>query len=100
MANPPIHVGTEITATLDLPPDVSGPAQLLIAHPSGFDATSVAPGASGSVSLTPTSRGILKVLVDMNSPQDWGALAIAPTGPIESVVGDRVESYVVLRGTP
>jgi hypothetical protein len=98
MPNAPIQVRRKVTATLDLSPDASGPAQLMIAHPSGVDAVSVAPGASGTVGLTPTSRGILKVLVDMSGEADAGTLVVAPPGPSGPVTGDRVESYVVVRG--
>lgn len=98
MANPPIYVRRKVTATLELANDASGPAQLMIAHPSGVDATSVAPGTSDSVSLTPTSRGILKVLVDMKGQTDSGTLTVTPPGPDGPVTGDQVESYVVLRG--
>ena len=97
MANPSLRVRRKVTATLELASDASGSAQLMIAHPSGVDATSVAPGASDSVSLTPTARGILKVLVDMNSPEDSGLLVVAPAGPDGAVTGDQVESYVVVR---
>jgi hypothetical protein len=98
MANAPIRVRRKITATLDVANDASGPAQLMIAHPSGVDAVSVAPGASGTVGLTPTSRGILKVLVDMNDQTDTGTLVVTPPGPNGPVTGDQVESYVVVRG--
>lgn len=98
MANKPIQVRRKVTATLELSIDASGPAQLMIAHPSGVDAASVAPGASASVGLTPTSRGILKVLVDMHGQEDTGTLVVTPPGPDGAVTGDQVESYVVVRG--
>lgn len=98
MANPPLQVRRKVTAKLELDLEASGPAQLMIAHPSGVDAVSVAPGVSGTVGLTPTSRGILKVLVDMNGPEDGGVLSVAPSGPSGRVTGDQVESYVVIRG--
>ena len=100
MANPPIQVRRKVTATLDLALDASGPAQVMIAHPSGVDATSIAPGTSGTVGLTPTARGILKVLVDMSGPEDTGMLEVTPAGPSGPIQGDHVESYVVIRGAP
>ncbi len=98
MANVPIQVRRKVTATLHLALDASGPAQLMIAHPSGVDAASVAPGATASVGLTPTARGILKVLVDMSGPEDRGTLEVTPAGPAGPITGDHVESYVVIRG--
>jgi hypothetical protein len=98
VANPPIQVRRKVTATLDLASDAIGAAQLMIAHPSGVDATSIAPGASGTVGLTPTARGILKVLVDMSGPDDSGTLTVTPVGPSGPIQGDHVESYVVIRG--
>ena len=97
MSNQPLRVRRKVTATLELSRDASGPAQLMIAHPSGVDAVSVAPGASGTVGLTPTARGILKILVDMNGPEDSGTLVVTPAGPDGAVTGDQVESYVVVR---
>jgi hypothetical protein len=98
LANPLIRVRRKVTATLGLDLEASGPAQLMIAHPSGVDAVSVAPGTSGTVGLTPTSRGILKVLVDMGGAEDSGTLVVSPPGPSGPIVGDRVETYVVVRG--
>jgi hypothetical protein len=100
VANPPVQVRRKVTATLELALDASGPAQLMIAHPSGVDATSIAPGATGTVGLTPTARGILKVLVDMSGPDDAGTLTVTPAGPSGPIEGDHVESYVVIRGAP
>ena len=53
-----VHSGTTTTATLELSPDASGPALLLIGHaPSSGAAQSaeaaVAPGATVSVGITP-----------------------------------------------
>jgi hypothetical protein len=93
--NAPIPIGTEVTASLDLSVDASGPAQLMIAHPSGHDAASIAPGGSGSVRLTPRSAGVLRIFVDMQRADDRGMLTITPSGPSAAVVGDRSEGYRV-----
>ena len=95
MSNPTIPSGTTVTATLTLDDDASGPALLIIAHPSDSDSTGVAPGSSGSVSITPVGFGILRVHVDMKEQSDSGQLTVEPGGVRKRVTGDHNEGFVV-----
>jgi len=94
--------GTETTATLQVDADASGPALLMIGHaPSGgaaqSEAASVAPGATGSVSITPVGFGILRVHVGMHGQTDRGVLTVHPPGPEDAPLqGDTNQGYVVV----
>lgn len=98
---PFIESGTPTTATLRLSVEASGTARLLIGHASAHgpksDFTDVAPGGTGSVTITPVGFGILRVHVDMGEEDDEGIFTVTPAGPTdESITGDTNRRYTVV----
>ncbi|NIM51301.1 MAG: hypothetical protein GTO22_18960 [Gemmatimonadales bacterium] len=60
-----------------------------------MDSTTVAPGGTGSVSITPDSQGLLRVLVDVHRESDEGRLEVKPVTAAEDIQGDTTWTYAV-----
>jgi hypothetical protein len=101
-AMPIVESGTPTTATLQVAGDASGTARLLIGSASAEGTKSdfdvIAPGTSGSVTITPVGFGIMRVHVDMGEEGDRGVLTVDPPGPHnESIQGDTNRRYTVVQ---
>jgi len=95
-----VPVGTQVTASLRLSDDAKGSAFLSIAWSAGGstgsqDSTTITPGGFGTVSVTPTNPGLLRVFVDMNRETDRGTLGVDPPTPPEPIRGDTTWTYSV-----
>jgi len=94
-----IRVGTAVEARLTLDATASATALLFIGFGSSAggrsDSVAVAPGGSGTVRVTATERGILRVLVDLSADSDAGRLLVRPATPEEAIRGDTAWGYVV-----
>ena len=94
--------GTTTTATLQLAPEAAGPALLLVGHApengsAQSDSASVAPGATGSVEITPVGFGMMRVHVEMEERSDEGRLTVHPPGPTnEAIQGNTNYPYPVV----
>lgn len=98
-----LKIGKPVEVTFRSDYSNSGTAHLLVAHGrAGQDTISdsvlIAPGASASVSLTPSGKGLLKIVLDVASPTESGMLEVVigkkPATP-EAVKGDVVWTYSV-----
>ena len=95
-----IAIGTPVTARLELDANAAGSAVLTLAWSGGgttggHDECSAAPGGSCIAKVTPSMKGLLRVVVDMNSEGDTGTLAVAPPTPPEAIKGDTSWLYTV-----
>jgi hypothetical protein len=95
-----IQKNTPVSADLSVDGGASGPAILFIGFGSReggqSDSTVVAPGASATLSLTPKTQGVFRVLVDLSSESDRGQLGLRPVTPAEPISGDTTWGYAVV----
>lgn len=95
-----IRPGTNVQARFALSRDADGSALVFLGagavEGSITDSVAVAPGGSATLSVTPTTRGILRVVVDVSDESDAGRLAVDPVTPEEAIQGDTTWGYVVV----
>ena len=90
-----IDKGTHVKAVLSLNHNAAAPALLFIGQGSASDSDAVAPGATGTVSISADERGVLRVLVDVSSESDGGKLEVTPVTAEEDITGDTTWGYIV-----
>ena len=99
-----VNVGSEIRASFSSDYSNKGTASLLIGHgrlgsDSEAKSTTVAPGGTGTVSLTVTAQGNFHVFVDVAEESDSGKLEVSEGAKIvdsESIKGDTKWLYSVV----
>jgi hypothetical protein len=95
-----IPIGTPVTVRLQVDARAGGSAALTAAWSGGgqtgeHDDCTAAAGGFCTAKVTPAMKGLLRVVVDMNSDSDKGTLAVAPTTPAETIRGDTTWLYTV-----
>jgi hypothetical protein len=95
-----IPIGTTVTVRLQVAAKAKGAAVLAVAwsgggQTGGHDEGIAAPGGFCTAQVTPAMRGLLRVVVDMNSDTDKGTLAVKPGTTSKPIEGDNSWLYVV-----
>jgi hypothetical protein len=95
-----IPIGTPVTVRLQVDATAGGSAVLAVAwsgggQTGGHDEGIAAPGGFCTAQVTPAMRGLLRVVVDMNSDTDKGTLAVKPGTTSKPIEGDNSWLYVV-----
>ena len=95
-----IPIGHPVVVTLTVDSSAQGTAALVVAWSGGGQtgghAEGIAvPGGFCTAETIPGMKGLLRVVVDMNSEKDKGTLAVSPTTPAEPIKGDTSWLYTV-----
>ena len=95
-----IPIGTPVIVSLQVDSKAGGSAALTVAwsgggQTGGHDEGRAAPGGFCTATVTPAMKGLLRVLVDMNSDSDKGTLSVMPPTPTEPIRGDTSWLYTV-----
>jgi hypothetical protein len=95
-----IPIGTPVIVSLQVDTKAAGSAALTVAwsgggQTGGHDECTAAPGGFCSATVTPAMKGLLRVVVDMNSDSDKGTLSVMPATPAQAIRGDTSWLYTV-----
>jgi hypothetical protein len=95
-----IPIGTPITVRLQVGARAGGSAVLAVAwsgggQTGGHDERVAAPGGFCTARVIPEMRGLLRIVVDMNSDTDKGTLTVKPVKASTRIQGDQSWLFVV-----
>jgi hypothetical protein len=93
-------IGKPVTVKLELDSNAAGSAVVAVAwsgggQTGGHDECAAAPGGFCTAKVTPTEKGLLRVVVDMKIDDDKGTLSVTPPTPAEEIQGDNSWLYTV-----